>query len=93
VPEYEQMMKCDMCYDRTSVGKKPMCATVCPSQALSYRKPEQMAERREKPANLFVFGNQQVKTRVNMMVPPGTENVSMDVSDYMWEGHFDQIGR
>jgi Fe-S-cluster-containing dehydrogenase component len=23
----EQMMKCDMCYDRTSVGKRPMCAT------------------------------------------------------------------
>ena len=37
VPEYEQMMKCDMCYDRTSVGKKPMCATVCPSQALDLR--------------------------------------------------------
>jgi len=36
VPEYEQMMKCDMCYDRTSVGKRPMCATVCPSQALAY---------------------------------------------------------
>jgi len=32
----EQMMKCDMCYDRTSVGKRPMCATVCPSQALAY---------------------------------------------------------
>ena len=26
------MMKCDMCYDRTSVGKKPMCASVCPSR-------------------------------------------------------------
>ena len=40
VPEvYEDrkiMMKCDMCYDRTSVGKKPMCATVCPSQALFF---------------------------------------------------------
>ena len=35
MPEYEQMMKCDMCYDRTSVGKRPMCATVCPSQALA----------------------------------------------------------
>ena len=30
-PELEQMMKCDMCYDRTSIGKRPMCATVCPS--------------------------------------------------------------
>ena len=40
VPEvYEDrqlMMKCDMCYDRSSVGKKPMCATVCPSQALFF---------------------------------------------------------
>ena len=44
IPEYEQMMKCDMCYDRTSVGKKPMCATVCPSQALSYVKPEEIAQ-------------------------------------------------
>ena len=35
--EPELMMKCDMCYDRTSVGMRPMCATVCPSQALSYR--------------------------------------------------------
>src|SRR5690606_34614807 len=30
------MMKCDLCYDRTSVGKKPMCASVCPSQALFF---------------------------------------------------------
>ena len=36
VPKYEsdadQMMKCDMCYDRTSTGRRPMCATVCPSR-------------------------------------------------------------
>src|SRR3989441_11424248 len=40
VPRYvaaiDQMMKCDMCFDRTSAGKKPMCATVCPSQALYF---------------------------------------------------------
>ncbi len=46
VPEvYEDrklMMKCDMCYDRTSVGKKPMCATVCPSQALFYGTAEEI---------------------------------------------------
>jgi Fe-S-cluster-containing dehydrogenase component len=90
IPEYEQMMKCDMCYDRTSIGKKPMCATVCPSQALSYVKPEEIGRRREEPANLFVFGNQQVKTRVNMMIPPDTVAVSIDVVDYMWEGHLDR---
>lgn len=93
IPEYEQMMKCDMCYDRTSVGKRPMCATVCPSQALSYLKPDEIASRRERPENIFVFGNQQVKTRVNMMVPPGADSVSIDVIDYMWEGHLAQIGK
>jgi Fe-S-cluster-containing dehydrogenase component len=39
----ELMMKCDMCYDRTSVGKRPMCATVCPSQALAYVPSERIA--------------------------------------------------
>ncbi len=29
---YDLMMKCTMCFDRTSVGKKPMCATVCPKR-------------------------------------------------------------
>src|ERR1041384_7604038 len=52
VPEYEQMMKCDMCYDRTSVGKRPMCATVCPSQARAYGRPETTAATRgEKPGH------------------------------------------
>jgi len=90
LPQLDLMMKCDMCYDRTSVGKRPMCATVCPSQALSYVKPEEIARRREEPENVFVFGNQSVKTRVNMMMPPGTDAVSIDVVDYMWEGHLGQ---
>jgi Fe-S-cluster-containing dehydrogenase component len=86
VPQ-EQMMKCDMCYDRTSVGKKPMCATVCPSQALSYVTPETIArERRETPTNVFYFGDQKVTTKVFMMVPPDVDAVSLDVVDYMWEG-------
>ena len=79
------MMKCDMCYDRTSEGKRPMCATVCPSQALAYVRPEEIAGRREKPTNAFQFGNQKVITRVHMMVPAGTDSVSLDVLDYMWE--------
>jgi Fe-S-cluster-containing dehydrogenase component len=79
------MMKCDMCYDRTSVGKRPMCATVCPSQALSYVRPEEIAKRREKPNNIFVFGNQKIVTQVRMMVPLGTESISLDVLDHIWE--------
>ena len=59
VPEvYEErklMMKCDMCYDRTSVGKKPMCATVCPSQALFYGTAEEIERLRPQsvPTNRF----------------------------------------
>ena len=85
--ELEQMMKCDMCYDRTSEGKRPMCATVCPSQALAYLPPEEIARaRREKPTNLFLFGQQQVTTKVFMMVPPQAVGLSVDVVDYIWEG-------
>jgi Fe-S-cluster-containing dehydrogenase component len=85
-PEYEQMMKCDMCYDRTSVGSRPMCATVCPSQALAYVTPAQIAStRREKPSNVFYFGRQRVTTKVHMMVPEGADSVSIDVVDYVWE--------
>jgi len=86
VPEYEQMMKCDMCYDRTSVGRRPMCATVCPSQALAYVRPEQIAAtRREKPVNTFYFGEQRIATKVYMMAPAERDFVSVDISDYTWE--------
>ena len=87
VPEYEQMMKCDMCYDRTSEGRRPMCATVCPSQALAYVLPEDMARnRREHAVNQFQFGNERVTTKVLMMAPTGRDDISIDVIDYMWEG-------
>ena len=65
------MMKCDMCYDRTSVGKKPMCATVCPSQALFFGTREELRALRPRsaPINKFQFGDQAITTRVNVMVP------------------------
>jgi Fe-S-cluster-containing dehydrogenase component len=67
----EIMMKCDMCYDRTSVGKKPMCATVCPSQALFFGTREQILTLRPQsmPTNQFRFGEQTITTRVNVMAP------------------------
>jgi Fe-S-cluster-containing dehydrogenase component len=84
--ELEQMMKCDMCYDRTSEGRRPMCATVCPSQALAYVPPEEIERaRREQPVNVFYFGNQRVETKVYMLLPAGQESLSVDVVDYMWE--------
>jgi Fe-S-cluster-containing dehydrogenase component len=67
------MMKCDMCYDRTSVGKKPMCATVCPSQALFFGSLEEIEQLRplSEPVNTFQFGRQTITTQVYMMVPRG----------------------
>src|SRR6478735_8565128 len=65
------MMKCDMCYDRSSVGKKPMCATVCPSQALFFGTREQIEQLRplSTPVNRFQFGAQVISTKVLTMMP------------------------
>jgi Fe-S-cluster-containing dehydrogenase component len=74
------MMKCNMCYDRTSAGKKPMCATVCPSGALFYGTRAEMASRRPNstPINQFRFGKQVVKTKVNLMMPKGATELVVD---------------
>ncbi len=85
LPAQQLMVKCDMCYDRTSVGKRPMCATVCPSGALSYVRPVDMAGRREKPVQRFRFGNQVVETTVAMMAPAHRREIAVDAADYVWE--------
>ena len=80
----ELMMKCDMCYDRTSVGLRPMCATVCPSQALSYGPPDLIARQRSSvPTNDFRFGKEHVRTKVFMMTPPSEPVLEVNVEDYM----------
>jgi len=82
VPKYDvevdQMMKCDMCYDRTSIGLKPMCATVCPSGALFFGTPEELAaERSGTPINEFIFGERTIKTKVHLMMPAGTTRLQV----------------
>ena len=76
------MMKCDMCYDRTSVGKKPMCASVCPSQALFFGTREEIESLRprSRPIATFRFGNQTITTKVKMMVPRESTNENVDVT-------------
>ena len=83
VPKYDadvdQMMKCDMCYDRTSTGRRPMCATVCPSGALAFATIEEtMATRRGHAINEWRFGSELVRTKVFVLVP--TEIKQMQVS-------------
>jgi Fe-S-cluster-containing dehydrogenase component len=84
---YELMMKCDMCYDRTSEGKRPMCATVCPSQALFFGTREEIdrLRPRSRAINEFHFGAQTIRTKVRMMVPRASAVSHIDVADAIWE--------
>ena len=90
--EFDLMMKCDMCYDRTSTGRKPMCATVCPSQALFYGTREEIERlrQRSRPINHFQFGRQHITTRVHMMVPRASPVEHLDVTSAM---HQDPSGQ
>lgn len=74
---FDLMMKCNMCYDRTSVGKKPMCATVCPSGALFYGTREEIQKLRPNstPVNKFMFGEEEVNTKVNVMMPKDSKEL------------------
>jgi Fe-S-cluster-containing dehydrogenase component len=90
--EFDLMMKCDMCYDRTSTGRKPMCATVCPSGALTYATREEIERlrKRSRPVNQFQFGRQTISTKVNMMVPKASAVQRVDVTSAM---HDAPVGR
>ena len=91
VPKYmaelDQMMKCDMCTDRTSEGLKPMCASVCPSEALWYGTREEFADgRRGELIREFRFGRQDVRTLVYTVVDdlaPGPLDV-LDAATRSW---------
>lgn len=78
--QYDLMMKCNMCYDRTSIGKKPMCATVCPSGALYFGTREELALLRpnSSPVNTFQFGQEIVRTKVNLMMPKGSTKLVIE---------------
>lgn len=64
------MMKCDLCYDRTAAGLRPMCATVCPSGALFYGAREEVEDRRRaRPFARFAVGGKTITTRNALMGP------------------------
>ena len=90
--EFSLMMKCDMCYDRTSVGLKPMCASVCPSGALYFGTREEIEQLRPRsqPVNTFQFGEQTITTKVHMMVPRDKGVQHIDVLSAMED---DAVGR
>jgi Fe-S-cluster-containing dehydrogenase component len=86
--EMHLMMKCDMCYDRTSVDKKPMCASVCPSQALFFGTRHEIEKLRPNSRFIssFQFGEQLITTKVNMLVPHDSGINHLDVAAAIHEG-------
>jgi Fe-S-cluster-containing dehydrogenase component len=85
--ELEQMMKCDMCFDRTSRDLAPMCASVCPSQALWFGTVEEFAaERAGVLTGEFVFGRQVVRTKVYTVTrEPGPLDVFARQATRPWQ--------
>ncbi|HEU5383420.1 MAG TPA: 4Fe-4S dicluster domain-containing protein, partial [Ktedonobacteraceae bacterium] len=76
------MRKCNLCYDRTSQGKGPMCATVCPTQAIFYGTYEEWlaagrALQSAKPVNTFYFGRQRVRTRNYVVMTEEDEDLDI----------------
>jgi len=85
-PEIDQMMKCALCYDRTSAGKRPLCATVCPTGAVFFgTRAEVEAKRREKPISAFAMGGSPVRTRVKLMMPGERPAPELDMAELMSE--------
>jgi Fe-S-cluster-containing dehydrogenase component len=86
VARFDQMMKCDMCYDRTSEGLKPMCASVCPSEALWYGTREEFDRtRRGTLVHDWQFGNQPIRTKTAVVThEPGRVDVLIGKISRHW---------
>ena len=63
--------KCNLCYDRTSVGLAPMCATVCPTGAIFYGSVEELEADRPgaQAVDVFRFGDAEVRTGCAVVAP------------------------
>jgi len=56
------MYKCDLCYDRVKAGKIPACVEVCPRNAISFGKKEEMrtlARERAKEIGGYLYGEKE----------------------------------
>jgi ferredoxin len=64
-----------------------MCATVCPSGALTYTTREEIERTRQGvPINEWRFGSEVVRTKVYVMVPPETSRVEVDLVQISVDG-------
>jgi len=62
------------------VGKRPMCATVCPSGALTFTTREDIARSRQGMAiRDWQFGGETVRTKVNVLVPRNVQKITVTI--------------
>jgi len=70
--DFKEMLqyKCNLCYDRTSQGLGPMCATVCPTGALFFGTLEELEVQRPgvQVTDAWNFGTAVVHTGVGVVV-------------------------
>ena len=74
--EMDLMMKCDLCYDRSSRGLAPMCASVCPTGAIFFGTYAELVADRPKAQALdvFGFGDTVIQTGCAVVVPADKEH-------------------
>ncbi len=98
VPKFDTsgnyMRKCNLCYDRTSLGKPPMCASVCPTGAIFYGTYEEFVQagrtrQGAQPVNVFYFGRQRLRTR-NYIVMNQANN-ALDLLDVAQQASLGRI--
>jgi len=75
-------MKCDLCYERTSAGSPPMCASVCPAETLSWVDEEVARERVARRSGGRVPRDFNFKAKVITTAGLG----GWGAADFSWEG-------
>lgn len=68
--ERNLMYKCDLCYDRTSKGRPPMCVSVCPTDTILFIDEAEARKRTNKQVQYqWNFGDTVIETRTVIGIP------------------------